>query len=135
MNDKAKNLGAKNSNFVTPDGYDDPNQYTTANDLSVIAHEFINSQELYKISGSRSIYSKWSSGQEITYYNTNELLDPDSEFFYKNATGLKTGTSDNAGYCLVSSAVINDKTYICVVMNSTQSGRWIDTISLLEAIK
>lgn len=82
----------------------------------------------------RSISDQWLSGQEVTYDNTNELIDPDSRYFYEYATGLKTGKSEAAGSCLVSSAQIGKKQYLCVVMGSTEAGRWEDSLKLYRSI-
>lgn len=134
MNQKAADIGAVHSNFVNPDGYDASGQYTTAYDLACIAKEFFETRILRDIAGSYCISDVWLSGQEVTYYNTNELLDPDSQYYYECAAGLKTGTSKDAGCCLVSAAYIDDELYICVVMGSTDEGRWTDSLTLYQAI-
>jgi D-alanyl-D-alanine carboxypeptidase len=135
MNEKAAALGAADSCFVTPDGYDAEGQYTTAHDLSCIARGFLKSELLSEIADSRSISDTWLSGQEVTYDNTNELIDPESKYFYEYATGLKTGKSEAAGSCLVSSAQIGKKRYLCVVMGSTEEGRWTDSLKLYHSIE
>ncbi|WP_051280491.1 VanZ family protein [Anaerovorax odorimutans] len=135
MNLKAKNLGAENSNFVRPDGYDIENQYTTAHDLALIAKGFLKCNELKNIAGSYSIYDEWLSGESITYQNTNELINPNSQYYYKTVIGLKTGTTENAGCCLVSAAEVEGDIYICVVMGSTEEGRWEDSIKLYNKIE
>jgi len=130
MNKKAAEVGAADSNFTSPDGYDDSGQYTTAHDLACIAKEFWESRLLRDIAGSYSIADTWPSGHEVTYNNTNELINPDSQYYYENAVGLKTGKSVAAGCCLVSAAYIGDKLYLCVVMGSTEEGRWTDSLAL-----
>ncbi|MEA4989232.1 MAG: VanZ family protein [Anaerovorax sp.] len=134
MNEKAAQIGAADSNFIRPDGYDAPDQFTTVHDLACIAKEFCQSKELLEIASSHSISNVWCNGKDVTYYNTNELINPESPYFNADVIGLKTGTSVDAGYCLVSAANINHELYICVVMNSTQDGRWIDSLTLLQAI-
>ncbi|MFB0919473.1 MAG: VanZ family protein [Oscillospiraceae bacterium] len=135
MNRKAASVGAKDSNFVNPDGYDADGQYTTAFDLACIARVFIKSDTLASIACSISISDVWQSGQAVTYNNTNELLNPESPYYYECAAGLKTGKSEKAGCCLVSSAEIGGKTYICVVMGSTEEGRWKDSLALYGAVQ
>lgn len=135
MNKKAAYLGAKDSNFTSPDGYDDEGQYTTAHDLACIAKSFLRSDLLRGIVGSYEISDRWLSGKQVTYNNTNELINPDSQYYYPKAAGLKTGKSEAAGCCLVSAAYIRDKLYLCVVMGSTEEGRWIDSITLYDEIK
>lgn len=134
MNEKAADIGAVHSNFVSPDGYDADGQYTTAYDLACIADAFMDSDILRDIAGSQRISDVWLSGQEVTYNNTNELLNPDSPYFYEFASGLKTGSSESAGSCLVSCAYIEDELYICVVMGSTDEGRWQDSLLLYDAV-
>lgn len=135
MNQKAAAIGAVSSNFTSPDGYDAPDQYTTVQDLSCIAKQFCKSKELSRIAGSYSVSDVWASGQEATYYNTNELINPSSPYYDADVIGLKTGTSEDAGYCLVSAAKIHHQLYVCIVMNSTEEGRWTDSLALYQAIR
>lgn len=135
MNEKAAEIGASDSNFTSPDGYDASGQYTTAHDLACIARGFWKSSILREISGSYRIAETWQSGHAVTYYNTNELINPDSQYYYACAAGLKTGKSESAGCCLISTAYIDDALYLCVVMGSTEEGRWTDSLSLYHAIK
>ncbi|MDP4109401.1 MAG: VanZ family protein [Bacillota bacterium] len=134
MNEKAVDIGAEDSNFVSTDGYDADGQYTTARDLALIAGEFLKSDVLRDIAGKYKISDVWPGGHEVTYYNTNELINPDSPFYYKAASGLKTGSSKAAGSCLVSCAYIDKELYICVVMGSTDDGRWSDSLALYRAV-
>lgn len=135
MNKKAAEVGAADSNFTSPDGYDASDQYTTAHDLACIAKGFLESSILRDISGSYRISDTWLSGHEVTYHNTNELINPDSQYYYEYAAGLKTGKSVAAGCCLVSAAYIDDDLYLCVVMGSTEEGRWTDSLALYHAIE
>lgn len=135
MNKKAAEVGAADSNFTNPDGYDASGQYTTAHDLACIAKGFWESSILRDIAGRYRIADTWLSGHEVTYNNTNELINPDSQYYYECAAGLKTGKSVAAGCCLVSAAYIDDELYLCVVMGSTEEGRWTDSLALYHAIK
>lgn len=135
MNKKAADLGAVNSKFTRPDGYDDVRQYTTAQDLALIAKGFLGSALLREIAGSYEISDRWLSGNQVTYENTNELINPDSQYYYPEAMGLKTGKSEAAGCCLVSAAYMEGKVYLCVVMGSTEEGRWTDSRMLYDAIQ
>lgn len=136
VNKKARDLGAKNSNFVAPDGYDAEGQYTTASDLAVLAKACLDNPCIAEIVASYISYEKWVNDREVTYYNTNALLNPDSSYYYPEAIGIKTGTSDLAGASLVSAAIINGKTYISVVMGAaTEDSRFQDSITIYDAIK
>ncbi|MDD2497948.1 MAG: VanZ family protein [Desulfitobacteriaceae bacterium] len=132
MNEKAAEVGAYNSNFTSPDGYDAAGQYTTAHDLACIARELWRSSVLRGITGSYRITDIWLSGQNVTYNNTNELINPDSQYYCECVAGLKTGKSVAAGCCLVSAAYIDDQLYICVIMGSTEEGRWADSLALYD---
>jgi|GEM_PF-2223668 len=135
MNEKAADIGANDSSFVNPDGYDATGEYTTAHDLACIAKEFHDSDLLRDISATYRISDVWLSSQEVTYYNTNELINPASPYYFKYATGIKTGTSSGAGCCLVSAANIKDELYLCVVMGSSDNGRWTDSLKLYHFVE
>jgi D-alanyl-D-alanine carboxypeptidase (penicillin-binding protein 5/6) len=134
MNKYAKELGATSSHFATPDGYDADGQYTTAFDLAQIAKACLDSDVLTEIMGSYRISDKLGSGREVTYHNTNELINPTSPYYYSNVVGLKTGHSGDSGYCLVSAAIIKGKTYICVVMGGSEDGRFSDSIKIYNQL-
>ncbi len=134
MNDMAKALGAEHSCFYRPDGYDEYGQYTTAGDLAIIANALLEEEVLREIVSSYKIRDVFSDGTDITFHNTNELINPESPYFYANAIGLKTGSSGEAGNCLVSAAKIKGNTYISVVMGSSEEGRWKDSLELYHNI-
>ncbi|WP_164515141.1 D-alanyl-D-alanine carboxypeptidase family protein [Paenibacillus lentus] len=132
MNQRAKELGAKNSHFVNPHGLHHPDHYTTAQDMAAIAMAAMNN-ELFQTIVSAPVYD--NHGRERTlsaYHNRNKLIQPDNEWYFKGANGVKTGYTEMAGYCLVGSAVRNDKALITVVLHSTELGVWSDSIKLLD---
>ncbi|AGS39045.1 MAG: D-alanyl-D-alanine carboxypeptidase (penicillin-binding protein 5/6) [Cycloclasticus pugetii] len=109
MNQVAKDLGMKNSHFTNSSGLPDEQHYTTARDLSVLTRALIiESPELYKINAIKSF-----SFNGITQQNRNKLLWRDS-----TVDGVKTGHTEDAGYCLVSSAVRDNMRLISVVMGT-----------------
>ncbi len=134
MNSVAAELGAEDSNFVTPDGYDADGQYTTAKDMAAIATEFIKHDALMETVGQYKKSDVWTGGKEVTYYNTNLLIDPKGEYYMENVTGIKTGTSDMAGACLIASAQIDGQTYICALMGGSEMGRFKDARTLFKNI-
>jgi D-alanyl-D-alanine carboxypeptidase (penicillin-binding protein 5/6) len=89
----------------------------------------------FRIVSRRRISDVWLGGREVTYYSTNELLNPEGAYYYENATGIKTGSNGQAGQCLVSSAEMDGALYVCVVMGSTEEARWTDSIALFEAAR
>lgn len=135
VNEKATQLGVTTSNFVVPDGYDADGQFTTAYDLAIIAKACLESPVISEIVANYKSYEKWTNGREVTYNNSNKLLDPNSPYYRPEVIGLKTGTSSRGGACIVSAAVINDETYICVVMGSTKESRFQDCINILDALE
>lgn len=132
MNEHAKKLGVKNSSFKTPDGYDAIGQYTTAYDMGLIGIAAIGYDTITEIcqkSRSRNIFV---SGEDVTWESTNKLITRYSGQYFSSAIGLKTGTSTMAGRCLVAAARRDGKEVVCVIMDSSASGRWEDAIALLE---
>lgn len=132
MNKKTTTLGLKNTHFKNPDGYDTNGQYTTAYDMGMIAMEALKNTAIRNITSKTHTRNVFLSGEDVTWYSSNKLIDPGSGMYYKYAIGLKTGSSSLAGRCLVSAAENNTKSYISVIMNSTVTGRWEDSISLLK---
>jgi D-alanyl-D-alanine carboxypeptidase (penicillin-binding protein 5/6) len=107
MNQNAKALGMNNTHFVNPHGLDDPNHYTTARDLALLARA-ITHQRDYALHKEREFtYNK------IKQVNRNGLLWTDP-----TVDGLKTGHTDGAGYCLVASAVRDGMRLVSVVMGA-----------------
>lgn|GEM_PF-5193718 len=129
MNNNVKLLGLENTNFSTPDGYDSDNQFSTAKDLAIIACAAYENDTIKDICNIQSIYIPEKG---ITWTNTNELINPNSEYYFDKAIGMKTGSTGAAGKCLISAAIDDGEQYISVVLNSSEEGRWDDSIILLE---
>jgi D-alanyl-D-alanine carboxypeptidase (penicillin-binding protein 5/6) len=132
MNEKAKELGAENSCFVTPDGYDAIGQYTTAYDMGQIGMAAATNKRILTITKKSSTRNTLISGEQITWANTNSLIKKGSPYYLSSVIGLKTGTTTMAGRCLVSAAMKNDNVIVSVIMHSTSTGRWNDSIKLLN---
>lgn len=121
MNQKAKSLGLSDTHFVNPHGLHDENHYTTAYDLSVMTREAMKHEKFCSIVECAHIYLAPTEMNEKRYFiNTNNLVSryrvPD--FFYEYATGVKTGSTTEAGSCLVSSAEKDGRTVISVVLKA-----------------
>ena len=130
MNKNVRDMKLENTHFTSPDGYDDSGQYTTASDLSKIAIEAYENKTIAKICGTQS-YKSDTLGK--TWTSTNELLNKNSDFYYKYCMGLKTGSTDGAGKCLVSVGKKDDVECISVVLgDASDEERWKDTKELLE---
>ncbi|WP_334072849.1 MULTISPECIES: D-alanyl-D-alanine carboxypeptidase family protein [Paenibacillus] len=132
MNERAKAIGAKRSHFVNPHGLHDPNHYTTANDMALIAREAMDNADFRAIV-SESQYDATSDERHVRHFeNRNKLLDRGGDWYFQGANGIKTGYTEKAGYCFVGSAVQDGKELITVVLNSSEQGVWSDTVKLLE---
>lgn len=104
MNQTAEKIGMRYSNFCNPDGWDNANHYTTVNDLLQLSLCAYKNNDIRTIAGQAEKYVVFSSGQNVTWENTNLLLHSSSKYYFPYATGLKTGTTDNAGNCLIATA-------------------------------
>jgi len=127
MNEKAKSLGCKNTNFKNPHGLDEEGHYTTAYDLSLIARELLKYPKVLELTSTYEDYID-VSGEKHWLVNTNKLVR-----FYKGIDGLKTGYTNDAGYCLTATMQKNNMRLLTVVMGEdTKDNRNTDTISMME---
>lgn len=138
MNEKALEIGCKNTHFVNPSGIHNKEHYTTAYDLSLIA------KYCMKNSIFRSIVSLESCTINSTnkfgvrkYVNTNDLLSPSSKYYLEDCIGIKTGYTAQAKNCLISACNKDNLELISVILGANQtekgeSSRYIDTINLFN---
>lgn len=132
MNDKARKLGAENSCFISPDGYDAIGQYSTAYDMALIGLNALRNATITKIASERTATVKMMNGRTLPLWNTNALINKDSIWYESHVIGLKTGTTSLAGRCLISAAQTDKGLVLSVVMNSSSQGRWNDSLKLLK---
>lgn len=148
MNEKAKELGCKNTHFINPNGIHNENHYTTAYDLALITQYAMKNQTFRDIVKTTSFTLPATTSypsESRTYANTNNLIIYDARnrpdnYYYKYATGVKTGYTSAAKNCLVASAEKNGIEYISVVLGASityestgsVSHRYVDTISLFD---
>jgi D-alanyl-D-alanine carboxypeptidase (penicillin-binding protein 5/6) len=118
MNDKAKALGLKNTHYQNPAGIDNPANYSSAADLAKVSRATMKYPEFRKIVALPEATIS-TQDREIDVVNTNLLVVPNSGYTYGPATGIKTGTSLQAGNCLVASAESGDESYIAVVLGAS----------------
>ena len=97
MNKKAEEIGLKNTHFVTPHGLDDIEHYTTAYELAVLTDYALKNETFSKIVNTKSTTISINNVPR-SIYNTNELLGT-----LNGVDGVKTGFTNNAGRCLVTS--------------------------------
>lgn len=116
MNDKAKELGLKNTNFKNPHGLDAANHYSTAYDMAMIAKELIKHEKVFEYTSIYETYLRENLPTKIWLVNTNKLVR-----FYEGLDGLKTGFTNEAGYCLTFTAKKNNMRLLGVVMGEPES--------------
>lgn len=133
MNEKAEALGCTGTHFSNPDGIHADDHYTTAADMLKIAACALQSDTIAAVVATPEVNTTLLSGQTVTWRNSNRLVQENNAYSYAGATGLKTGSTDAAGYCLAASATRDGKTCVAIVMGSkTESGRWEDAGGLLD---
>ena len=123
MNNKAKEIGCLDTNFVNPNGIHNENHYSTAYDLALIG-KYAYSNSIIKSIASKEVYDlpKNAVNNHTVYKSTIALLRSDSKYYYEYANGLKTGYTDPAGYCIIATAKKDDMNLLAVVLN----GRYLD---------
>ena len=125
----------KNSHFVNPDGIDADGHYTTANDLVILAQAVMQDDLIMKYAGMAKADVVFASGESITWKNSNYLLHPEmTDYYTPEAIGMKTGSTDNAGRCLISAFTQPDGSYLIIgVLGSNEDpARYDDTLTLYE---
>lgn len=132
MNEKAKELGAYHTNFVTPNGLDAKEHYTTAYDLALISSYAIQNETFMQIVQTSShTFHEQTSGRSFVVNNKDRFLTS-----YDGAIGIKTGFTNDAGYCFVGAARREDKTFVGVVLACgwppNKNYKWKDTTKLMD---
>lgn len=132
MNRKAEEIGALETKAVNVVGLDAKGQLTTCEDILKIAKVFLAHPVLAEICHLPTDQITSEEGKSIYLSNTNKMLHEESEYFNKEVAGVKTGTTNKAGNCLVSVFSIQNERYLCIVMNSSYYGKFTDTQTLYE---
>lgn len=119
MNEKAKSLGAVNSSFTCPDGYPNDTQYTTASDMMKISVAAAANEKIRNTTSKVFVTYTMSDGTVLEYTNTNKIMIPSSSYHYEGLFGLKTGTTNAAGQCLIAGCDIYDHEVIIAIFKAT----------------
>lgn len=128
MNSRARSMGATNSHFTNPNGLPDPNHYTTAHDLAVIAKYAMEIPEFKEIVSAKvKVIPRTDDSAVKWLQNHNKML-----WRYEGANGIKTGYTKEAKQCLVVSADKNGQELIAVILGSEGSNIWSDGQTLLD---
>lgn len=147
MNKEAKAIGAKNTHFNNPHGLPDKEHYTTAYDMALMAREAMSNDLIREIVSTKSLtFEKRDTPTSRrfitrTFFNTNKFLTSTEKINYKGKSvdikydivdGIKTGYTDDAGRCLLSSAVKNDMRVISAVYKDTGTDVYADSRTLID---
>ena len=136
MNEEARKLGATNSNFVNAHGYHDDNHYTTAYDLYLILKECVKNDTFLEIVSSKEytlkIDQKNGTYRNVTWRQTNQFVTGlRSEPNGIDVIGGKTGTTDQAGSCLIMYSETDAHPYISVVMGANNKAKLYENMTYL----
>lgn len=132
MNEKARELGADNTCFVTPNGLDAEGHCSTARDMALIASYAIQNEDFLKITNTAAYaFTDTEGKRSFSVYNHDAFLTQ-----MDGAIGVKTGYTGQAGYCFVGAVEQGDKTLVSVVLGSgwppNKSYKWTDTKLLMN---
>jgi D-alanyl-D-alanine carboxypeptidase (penicillin-binding protein 5/6) len=127
MNHKAATLGMRNSHFCNPHGLTEPGQYSTARDMAIAARAAYRSPLIRSFTSTKAFTFRFNDGRTRLLQNTNKVLKT-----LPYCDGLKTGTTDASGRCLVSSGTLNGRSVIVVVLKSNSPNIWNDSSKLLR---
>ena len=126
MNQRAAQIGMKDTCFVTPSGLDAGNHYTTAYDMALLAAECLKNREFTAISSEKKHTVFFDDSEKtVTLYNHNKLLQS-----YDGCIGIKTGFTKKSGRCLVSAAERNGVMLVAVTLNAPDD--WNDHTKMLD---
>jgi len=127
MNREAKRLGARQSNFVNPNGLPDPKQISSARDLACIARAAYKNPDIRQMVKTKKLDFQFQDGRTTTLTNTNRVMQN-----YSFCDGMKTGYTILSGHCLVASGSANGRELIAIIIKSNRAHVWNDAALLLE---
>lgn len=123
MNQKAKELGMTGTHYGNPVGMHDEETYTTVRDICTLTKYALKDKTFKDVcAASRYTIEPTNKSGSRTLSTTNFLLDTTTNYYYQYAKGVKTGFTDEAGRCLVSTASYNNYNYMCILMGCPDSG-------------
>lgn len=134
MNDRAKELGCKNTNFVNPNGLHDDNHYTSAYDMALIAKEVLKYDKFKEIISTLKYEIPPTNNQPETryLYAQHQMIKPPSIYVYEGCEGGKTGFTNQALNTLVTYAKRDNTELIAVVLKDTGANTYVDTKTLFD---
>ncbi len=127
MNARAQALGLKNTHFANPAGFDNPEQYSSPRDLGWLTMAALRNPEFSRIVGMRTVRITDNEGREFDLRNTNDLLQEN-----EHVSGVKTGTTEAAGECLIVRFEEQGHPYLLILLGSRD--RYTDSLYILQAV-
>ena len=136
MNNKAKEIGCKNSHFVNPNGIHNDEHYTTAYDMYLISDYAMKNETFAKIVSTYEYTlpatNKYKNTDRVMK-NSNNFVNPNSSYYNKSVKGIKTGTTTQAGNCLITYASKDGLDFINVVLGAeTSNGKFNETNKMIK---
>jgi len=128
MNARAVSLGLTHTHFANPAGLDHAEQFSTPRDLAWLTKSALKKSQFRSIVGTRSTTIRTYSGTEFDLRNTNEMLH-----FNPRVQGVKTGTTDSAGECLIVLFEEGGREYLLILLRSKD--RYTDALRVLDALR
>ncbi len=134
MNEQSRRIGMTNSQFQNPDGIDAEGHYTTVNDLIILTKTVLSCDVIMEAASTATTEAVFHSGETVLWKNSNYLLRKDSDYYTPNAVGLKTGSTGNAGQCLISLFRQEDGSYLAIGVLGSKGNyaRYDDTLILFN---
>jgi D-alanyl-D-alanine carboxypeptidase (penicillin-binding protein 5/6) len=127
MNQKCASLGMRNSRFRNPHGLTEPDQFSTARDMAIAASVAYRSPIIRSFAATKAYTFRFNDGRTRLLENTNKVLKT-----LPYCDGMKTGTTNASGRCLISSGSLNGRSVIAVVLKSNTPNIWSDSSKLLR---
>lgn len=135
MNEKCKELGGENSNFVNANGLHDENHYTCARDMALIGKDLFNHPEFFEIvQTTQYIIEETDTVEEHVFQQKHKMLLPGYEAYYEYAIGGKTGYTTDSLNTLITMADNGEQQLVCVVLREQSGKSYPDTTALFEYV-
>ncbi len=141
MNEKAEELGAKDTHFTNAHGYHDDDHYSTGYDMALFARAFLDHPSLMEIANEMNYIGNGADNMFVDdvavktqdyAWQSHNLLLTNNQYQYAYASGIKTGFTNEAGDCVAAAAYKEESILIAIVFNSEDPNRWLDSTELFE---
>lgn len=134
MNETAREIGAENTFFENPDGIDHTNHLSTAEDMRKVFAYALSFPQIRETVGTANVTFTPEKGGQMSFVNTNRLLNRSTPWYYPACIGGKTGSTGQAGYCLAAAAEKNGVTLMALVFGCREENtRFSEAAALFNA--